>query len=62
MKRLPVLEEQDTVFRCYFAAKWGRHNEHDGGQEERGLTHIKADVYMTCWGMLGDSDKKGVRK
>ena len=34
-----LLEEQDTVFGCYHAAKWGNKVGQSGGGEETGQTH-----------------------
>ena len=43
-----LLEEQDKVFRCYYAAKWGGQKEKGAGGEETGQMHVGGEVYVTC--------------
>ena len=51
-----LLEEQDTVFGCYYAAKLGNRGKvkQSGGGEETGQRHIGKDVYVTCQGTRGE--------
>ena len=43
-----LLEEQDKVFRCYYAAKWGGKKELGAGGEETGQMQLGGEVYVTC--------------
>ena len=45
MRRL--LEEQDKVFRCYYAAKWGGQQGQGAGGKETGQMHLGGEVYVT---------------
>ena len=54
MRRL--LEEQDTVFGCYYTAKWGNKAGQSGGGEEAGQRHIGTDVYVQRGGGGGGGD------
>ena len=42
-----LLEEQDKVFRCYYAAKWGGKKELGAGGEETGQMHLRGEVFST---------------
>jgi hypothetical protein len=42
-----LLEEQDKVFRCYYAAKWGGQKKQGAGGEETGQMHLGGEVYVT---------------
>ena len=45
-----LLEEQDKVFRCYYASKSGRQKKQGAGGEETGQMHLEGEVYasVTC--------------
>ena len=46
-----LLEEQDKVFRCDYAAKWGgQKKQGEGGKEIR----VRGDVYVKCRDMGGE--------
>ena len=49
-----LLEEQDKVFRCYYASKWGGQKKQGVGGEETGKMHLGGEVYVTCRDMGGE--------
>jgi hypothetical protein len=50
-----LLEEQDKVFRCYYASKWGGQKKQGAGGEETGQMHpVGGKVYVTCRDMGGE--------
>ena len=49
-----LLEEQDKVFRCYYAAKWGGQKEQGTGGEETGQMQLGEEVSVTCRDMGGE--------
>ena len=53
MRRL--LEEQDTVFGCYYAAKWETRLSRAEGERRQDLGK---DVYVTCQGTRGEFEPR----
>ena len=41
-----LLEEQDTVFRLYYEAKWGKGDGGSGLESAGGREHVGRDVYI----------------
>jgi hypothetical protein len=41
-----LLEEQNTVFRCYYEAKWGNGDRGTGQVNTGGREHVGRDIYI----------------